>query len=99
MRGRARLVANQNLVATASALDARRPKSESDDWREPFGMAFSNYEIAVILANELNRRSRGLWFYKVERHIDNGRWITVRERPRSSNVTADKAKRVLLAAG
>jgi hypothetical protein len=100
MRGRARLVANQNLVAIASALDARRGKSELDDWREPFGMAFSNYEVAVILANELNRRSGGLWFYKVEPHIDNRRWITVRERPQSSNATADYAKRgVLLAAG
>jgi hypothetical protein len=99
MRGGARLVANQNLVAIASALDARRRKSESDNWREPFGMAFSNYEAAVILATQLNRRSGGLWFYKVERHIDNGRWITVRERPQSSNATADCAKRMLLAAG
>jgi hypothetical protein len=62
-------------------------------------MAFSNQEAAVILANELNRRSGGLWFYKVERHIDQKRWITVRERPQPSNATADCAKRgVLLAA-
>jgi hypothetical protein len=63
-------------------------------------MAFSNHEAAVILAKELNRRSGGLWFYKVERHIDHRRWITVRERAQPSNAAADYAKRgVLLAAG
>ena len=62
-------------------------------------MAFSNREAAVIVANELNRRSGGLWFYKVERHIDHRRWITVRN-PQPSNATADYAKRgALLAAG
>lgn len=50
-----------------------------DDLREPFGMAFANREVAVIVANELNWRGRGLWFYKIERHIDHRRWITLRE--------------------
>jgi hypothetical protein len=90
-------VANQNLVAIAGALDPRR---RIDDWREPFGMAFTDREAAVILASELNQRSGGLWFYTVERHIDQRRWMTVRERPQSSNATADYAeRRVLLAAG
>jgi hypothetical protein len=63
-------------------------------------MAFSNRDAAVLLADELNRRSGGLWFYKVERHIDRRRWITVRGRPQSSNATADYAKRnAVLAAG
>lgn len=93
-------MANQNPVAIASALDPRRRKSEIDDWSEPFGMAFSNREAAVVVANELNRRGGGLWFYKVERHVDHRRWVTVRERPRSSKATADHAKRgVLLATG
>jgi hypothetical protein len=64
-----------------------------DDWTEPFGMAFANREAAVIVANEMNRHAGGLWCYKVERHIDHRRWITVRERPRSSNATAGYAKR------
>ena len=61
-------------------------------------MAFSNREVAVIVANELNRHSGGLWFYKVEQHIDRKRWITVRERPRSSNATTDYAERGLFRA-
>ena len=51
-----------------------------DDWREPFGMPFTNHEVVVIVANELNGHDRGLWFHKVERHIDAKRWIIVRER-------------------
>ena len=50
-----------------------------DDRREPFGMPFTSREVAVIAANELNRHDRGIWFYKVERHIDGKRWIIVRE--------------------
>ena len=50
-----------------------------DDNGEPFGMPFSNREVAFIVANELNRHDRGTWFYKVERHIDDKRWIIVRE--------------------
>ncbi len=42
-------------------------------------MPFTNREVAVILANELNGRDPGLWFYRVERHIDAKRWIIVRE--------------------
>ena len=34
-------------------------------------MPFTNREVAVILASELNRHDPGLWFYRVERHIDN----------------------------
>jgi hypothetical protein len=96
----ARLVAKQNLVAIANALDDRNRKSESDDSREPFGMAFMNRGAAVMLAHELNRRSGGLWVYKVERHIDRKRWIAVRERPQSLKATADYARRgALLAVG
>jgi hypothetical protein len=53
--------------------------ADVDDRREPFGMAFTNREAAVNLASEMNRRARGLWFYKVERHIDRRRWIAVRK--------------------
>jgi hypothetical protein len=42
-------------------------------------MPFTNREVAVIVANELNRGGRRLWFYKVERHIDHRRWIIIRE--------------------
>jgi hypothetical protein len=56
-------------------------------------MAFTNREAAVIVANELNRHAGGVWFYKVERHIDNKRWIVVREPPRSPNATAGYARR------
>ena len=42
-------------------------------------MPFTNREVAFVLGNELNRRDPGLWFYKVERHIDDKRWIIVRE--------------------
>ena len=50
-----------------------------DDRGEPFGMPFTNREVAVIVANELNRHDRGLWFYEVERHIDDKRWIIARK--------------------
>jgi hypothetical protein len=50
-----------------------------DDRSEPFGMPFTNRDVAVIVANELNRHNRGIWFYKVERHIEGKRWIIVRE--------------------
>ena len=43
-----------------------------DDRGEPFGMA-------VIVANDLSRHDRGLWFYEVERHIDDKRWIIARK--------------------
>ena len=42
-------------------------------------MPFANREVAVIVANELNRHDRGLWFYEVERHIDDKRWIIARK--------------------
>jgi len=42
-------------------------------------MPYTNREVAVILASELNGHDPGLWFYRVERHIDNKRWIIVRE--------------------
>jgi|SRR5208337_3627967 len=62
---------------------ARRPPdirgSEMDDRSEPFGMPFTNREVAVIVANELNRHDRGIWFYEVERHFEGKRWIIVRE--------------------
>jgi hypothetical protein len=51
------------------------------DCSEPFGMPFTNHEVAVIVANELNRHERGMWSYKVERHIDGKRWIIVRDHP------------------
>ena len=54
-------------------------ESEMDDRREPFGMPFTNREVAVIVANDLNRHDRGLWFYEVERHIDDKRWIIARK--------------------
>ena len=50
-----------------------------DDRRERFGMPFTNCEVAVVVANELNRHDRGLWYHKVERDIDDKRWIIVRE--------------------
>ncbi len=50
-----------------------------DDRSEPFGMPFTNRDVAVIVANELNRHNRGIWFYEVERHIEGKRWIVVRE--------------------
>ena len=49
-----------------------------DDRGEPFGMPFTNREVAVIVANDLSRHDRGLWFYEVERHIDDKRWIIAR---------------------
>jgi hypothetical protein len=63
-------------------------------------MAFTNRGVAVIVANELNGRARGVRFYKVERHIDNRRWITLREARQfdSSNATASYAKRGVLIA-
>jgi hypothetical protein len=54
-------------------------ESEIDDRGEAFGMPFTNREVAAILAGELNGHDPGLWFYRVERHIDNKRWIIVRE--------------------
>ena len=54
-------------------------KSEMDDRGEPFGMPFTNREVAVIVANDLSRHDRGLWFYEVERHIDDKRWIIARK--------------------
>jgi hypothetical protein len=54
-------------------------ESEMDGRAEPFGMPFTNREVAVILANELNGHDPGLWFYKVKRHINDKRWIIVRE--------------------
>jgi hypothetical protein len=53
--------------------------SEVDDRGEPFGMPFANREVAVIIANELNRHNRGIWFYTVERQIEGKRWIIVRD--------------------
>jgi hypothetical protein len=53
--------------------------SEVDDRREQFGMPFANREVAVIIANELNRHNRGIWFYAVERQIKDKRWIIVRD--------------------
>lgn len=50
-----------------------------DDRREPFGMPFANREVAVIVANELNRHDRAIWFYTVERQIEGKRWIIVRD--------------------
>ena len=35
--------------------------------------------VAVVVANELNRHDRGLWYHKVERDIDDKRWIIVRQ--------------------
>lgn len=48
-----------------------------DDHSEPFGIPFTNREVADIVANELNQHDRGMWFYKVERTIE--RWIIVRK--------------------
>lgn len=42
-------------------------------------MPFANRGVADILANELNRHDRGMWVYKVERHLEGKRWIVVRE--------------------
>ena len=42
-------------------------------------MPFTNREVAVILANELNGHDPGLWFYRAEWRVDNKRWIIVRE--------------------
>ena len=53
-------------------------ESEKDGRGEPFGMPFTNREVVVIVANELNGHDRGLWFYEVERHIDDKRWIIAR---------------------
>ena len=50
-----------------------------DDRSEPFGMPFTHREAAVIVANELNRRNRGMWSYRLERHIEGKRWIVVRQ--------------------
>jgi hypothetical protein len=60
-------------------IQAHRPPAETDDRGEPFGMPFANWEVAVIIANELNRHNRGIWFYTVERQIEGKRWIIVRD--------------------
>ena len=49
-----------------------------DDRSEPFGMPFTNREVAVIVADALNRHGRATWFYRVELHVDGKRWIVVR---------------------
>jgi hypothetical protein len=54
-----------------------------DDRSEPFGMPFTHREVAVIVANELNRRDRGMWSYGLEQHIEGKRWIIVRQPARS----------------
>ena len=79
MRGEGKHVASPALAAIRTERAQRFRESEIDDGREPFGMPFTNREVAVILANELNGHDPGLWFYRVERHIDNKRWIIVRE--------------------
>jgi hypothetical protein len=72
-------------MANADSAAIRRSRaqgireSEKDGRGEPFGMPFTNREVAVIVANELNRHDRGLWFYEVERHIDDKRWIIARK--------------------
>jgi hypothetical protein len=55
------------------------PGAEMDDGGEPFGMPFTRREVAVIVANELNRHDRGMWSYNVERHIMGRRWTNVRK--------------------
>ena len=54
------------------------PAAEMDDRSEPFGMPFTHREVAVIVANELNRHDRGMWSYRLERHIEGKRWVIVR---------------------
>jgi hypothetical protein len=51
---------------------------QSEEGSQPFGMPFTNHEVAVIVASELNRHDRGLWFYAVEGPIAVKRWIIVR---------------------
>jgi hypothetical protein len=90
------------------AAQAHRPPdirgSEMDGRREPFGMPFANREVAVIIANELNRHNRGMWLYTVERQMESKRWIIVRDdremialrargRPLTAIVVAQKAKK------
>jgi hypothetical protein len=65
------------VILTSHALAPR--KSGTEEYREPFGMPFTNLEVAFVVANELNRQDQGLWFYNIERHIDDKRWIIVRE--------------------
>jgi hypothetical protein len=78
-------VANPAAIRSTRGLGLRKSEPESereseiDDRREPFGMPFTNREVAVIVANQLNRHDSGLWFYQVERHIDEKRWIIMRE--------------------
>jgi hypothetical protein len=74
-----RLAAEECIECSPPALVRRAPKMY--DCSEPFGMPFTNHEVAVIVANELNRHERGMWSYKVERHIDGKRWIIVRDHP------------------
>jgi hypothetical protein len=71
-------VASPARTAIRSSPAQEIRESEIDD-REEFGMPFTNREVAVIVANDLNRHDRGLWFYEVERHIDDKRWIIARK--------------------
>ena len=41
-------------------------------------MPFTKREVAVIVADELNRHDRAMWRYRVGLHIDGKRWIIVR---------------------
>ena len=71
-------MANADFAAIRRSRAQEIRESEKDGRGEPFGMPFTNREVAVIVANELNRHDRGLWFYGVERHIDEKRWIIAR---------------------
>lgn len=67
-------------MANPNSPAIRRARArETDDRGEPFGMPFTNREVAVIVANELNRHDRGIWLYRVERQIEGKRWIIVRD--------------------
>ena len=35
-------------------------------------MPFTNREVAVIVANELNRRDPGMWFFAGDRRVETG---------------------------
>jgi hypothetical protein len=80
------------LVGFGGGRDGRAPKMY--DCSEPFGMPLTNHEVAVIVANELNQHERGMWSYKVERHIDGKRWIIVRDNPGDVFLRAADAKLV-----
>jgi hypothetical protein len=55
------------------------PAAEMDGGGEPFGMPFRRREVAVTVADELNRHDRGMWSYNVERNIEGRRWMIVRK--------------------